>query len=233
MAGLSRTSMQIASVFPKSVTKVRPSSTFGFCMDTRSAVVAKVFDPRCHVECVGPHKESFQVQRQACHLQADDRRSRHARLYSLTSKHRVLAAANFELIAIRVFKKDGVVTRTVAFWNFGAFELLSASFAHELCDPIHLLPRISPKRDACAIRFVVFVWTEAKEFRRFVAATGIKSMKVSPGFLVNEPKLGQKFSVKFYRRFHVFDTQINMIEATRFHLRILNRIASQFNQSRS
>ena len=56
-------------------------------------------------------------------------------------------------------------------------------------------------------------------------------MEGSPGFLVNESKLWQKFSIKLFGRFHVCDTQIDMIEATRFHSVILNLIASQFNQS--
>ena len=151
--------------------------------------------------------------------------------YSSISKYRLLAAANFEFIAIGIFKEKSVVTRAVPFTNLGALELFPAGFAHELCNPIHFLPRISPKRDACAIRFVVFIRTKAKEFRRFVAPSGIKSMEGSPGFFVNESKLRQKFSVKLCRRFHVCHTQIDVIEATRFHSEILNRLAAQFNRS--
>jgi hypothetical protein len=58
-------------------------------------------------------------------------------------------------------------------------------------------------------------------------------MEGSPGFFVNESKLWQKFSVKLCRRFHVCHTQIDVIETTRFHIPILNRIASQFNQGRA
>jgi hypothetical protein len=93
------------------------------------------------------------------------------------------------------------------------------------------LPRISPKRDACAIRFVVFVRTKAKEFRRLVADGGKKSMEGSTGLFVNEPKLWQKLTVKLFRCFHVCHTQIDVIEATRFHWVILIRIAAHFNRS--
>src|SRR5439155_16091353 len=45
--------------------------------------------------------------------------------------------------------------------------------------------------------------------------------------------LWQKFLVKLFRNFHVCHPQIDMIEATRFHLVILDCIASQFNCLRS
>jgi len=80
------------------------------------------------------------------------------------SKYRLLAAANFEFVAIGVFEKEGVVARTVPLANLRPLELFPAGFAHKLCNPIDFLPRISPKRDACAIRFVVLIWTKAKEF---------------------------------------------------------------------
>jgi hypothetical protein len=154
----------------------------------------------------------------------------HGCLYRLTGKHRLLAAANFEFVAIRVFEKEGVVTRTVAPANFRPIKFFPASVAHDFRNPIHFLPRIGPKRDSCAIRFVVFVWTKAKEFRRSVAAaSGKKSMEVLAGSFVNKSKLWQKFPVELFRHFHVFHPQIDVIEATRFHVLIFNLIVSQFN----
>jgi hypothetical protein len=55
-------------------------------------------------------------------------------------------------------------------------------------------------------------------------------MKVSPGFFVNESKLWQKFPVELFRRFHVCHPQIDVIEATRFHLPIFNRKARLFKR---
>jgi len=149
----------------------------------------------------------------------------------LTGKYRLLATANFELVAIGVFEKESVVTGAVPLANLGSLEPFPAGFPHELRNPIHFLPRISPKRDTCAIRFVVFIRTEAKEFRGLVADSGKESMEGSTGLFVNKSKLWQKFSVKLFRPFHVCHPQIDMIEATRFHSVILNFIASQFNQS--
>jgi hypothetical protein len=56
-------------------------------------------------------------------------------------------------------------------------------------------------------------------------------MEGSTGLFVNESKLGQKFPIKLFGRFHVRDTQIDVIEATRFHWVILIRIAAHFNRS--
>ena len=145
-----------------------------------------------------------------------------------TSKYRVFAATNFEFVAIGVFEEEGVVTGTVVLANFRPFKIFSASIAYEFRNPVHFFARVRPKRDACAIRFMFFIPGKAKEFRRFVAASGIEGM-ISPGFFVNESKLWQKPSVKLFRRFHVCHTQIDVIEATRFHFLILNRIAPQFN----
>jgi len=165
-----------------------------------------------------------------CCPQNRDDRSRHGCLYRLISKYRLLAAANFQFVAFGVFEKESVVARTVAFANFRALELFSAGLAHKHCNPIHFLSRISPKRDACAIRFVVFIRAKAKEFRRLAADGGKKRMEGSTGLFVNESKLGQKFPIKLFGRFHVRDTQIDVIEATRFHVSIFNRMAGHFKR---
>jgi hypothetical protein len=55
---------------------------------------------------------------------------------------------------------------------------------------------------------------------------------VSPGLFVNESELWQKFAVKIFGRFDICHSQIDMIEATRFHSPILNRIAAHFNSVR-
>jgi hypothetical protein len=154
----------------------------------------------------------------------------HGCLYRLTGKYRLLAAANFEFVAIRVFEEEGVVTRTVALANFRALKLFPAGVAHKLRNPIYFFARVSPKRDACAIRFVVFIRAKAKEFRRLAADGGKKRMEGSTGLFVNESKLGQKFPIKLFGRFHVRDTQIDVIEATRFHVSIFNRMARHFKR---
>jgi hypothetical protein len=154
--------------------------------------------------------------------------SRHGCRYSSTRKYRLLAAANFEFVALGVFEKEGVVTRAVALANFRPLKFFPASVAHEFRNPIYFFARVRPKRDARTIGLVVFVRTKAKEFRRLAADGGKESMEVSPGLFVNESKLWQKFSVKFFRHFHVSHSQIDVIEATRFHFVIFDRMARHF-----
>jgi hypothetical protein len=163
-------------------------------------------------------------------VQNDDHPSRNGCLCRLTGKYWTLAATDFELISLGVFEKEGVVTRAVTSANFRPFKVFPTSVAHEFRNAVHFVPRIGPKRDPCAIRFMVFIWTKPKEFRRFVAACGIESMVVSRGFFVNESKLRQEFSVKLFRRFHVSHSQIDVIEATRFHVPIFNRMARHFKR---
>jgi hypothetical protein len=155
----------------------------------------------------------------------------HGCLYSLIRKYRFLATANFEFVAIGIFEKEGVVTRTVALANFRPLKLFPTSVAHEFGNPIYFFTRVGPKRDACAIRFVALIRTKAKEFRRLAADGGKISMKVSTGFFVNKSKLWQKFAVKLFRRFHVCHPQIDVIKATCFHLSIFNRAAGHFKRA--
>src|SRR5207248_1809759 len=108
------------------------------------------------------------------------------------------------------------------------FKVFPASVAHEFRNPIHFLTRVGPERDARAVWLMFFIPSKTKEFRRFVAASRIESM-VSPGFFVNESKLWQKFPIKLFRRFNVCHPQIDVIEATRFHVLILNLIGAQFS----
>src|SRR4051812_10565092 len=150
-------------------------------------------------------------------------------LYTLARKHRFLAAANFEFVAIGVFEKQGVVTRAVVLANFGTFNVFPACVVHEFRNPIHFFTRICPEGYPCGIGTMVLVLTETEKFQRPLTVASIKRMVIVAGTLVNEPKLRQNFCVELCRRFHVCHPQIDMIEATRFHFVILNRLGSKFN----
>jgi hypothetical protein len=218
-------------------------------MDSRSRVPAKVFGARCGTECVGRHKgaigsndialgDALQVRRKgrvgsplhagSFSLQSTARTEWRALPFS-TGKYRLLPAANFEFVAIGVFEEEGVVTRTVVLANFRPFKIFSASIAYEFGNAIHFFARVRPKRDPCVIRFMFFIPSKAKELRGFAAACRIESM-VSSGLFVNESKLRQKFAVKIFGRFDVCHTQIDVIEATRFHVSIFNRMAGHFKR---
>ena len=146
-------------------------------------------------------------------------------LLDFLSKYRLLAATNFEFVAVRVFEKEGVVTRTVVLTNFWPLKVFPASVAHEFRNPIHFFARVRPKRDPRAVGTMVFVLIDTEKFHRPIGTPSIERMKIGARTFVNESKLRQKFSVELSRHFHAFHPQIDVIKATRFHFLILNRMA--------
>jgi len=66
---------------------------------------------------------------------------------------------------------------------------------------------------------MVLVLSETEKFQRPIATGSIKSVEIFSWTFVNESKLGQNFSVELSRHFHVFHPQIDVIKATRFHVR--------------
>src|SRR5262249_11057792 len=152
------------------------------------------------------------------------------RLYRSIRKYRLLAAANFQFVAIGVFEKECVVAWAVILANLWPFKVLPASLAHQFRNPIHLFARVRPKRYACSVRFMFLIPAKTKEFRRFPAPARIERM-VSPRFLVNESEPRQKFTVKPLLDFHSCHPQINVIEATRFHKSIVNGTTPHCNAS--
>src|SRR5258708_1249837 len=161
-------------------------------------------------------------------LQGEEEMVRKRQVYAstgLTRKYRLLAATNFEFVAVRVFEKEGVVTRTVVLTNFWPLKVFPASVAHEFRNPIHFFARVRPKRDPRAVGTMVFVLIDTEKFHRPIGTPSIERMKIVARTFVNESKLRQKFSVELSRHFHAFHSQIDVIKATRFHFMILNRIA--------
>src|SRR4051812_49449213 len=107
-------------------------------------------------------------------LQNRDGRTRHSYLYRLSRKHRLLATANFEFVAIGILEKEGVVTRTVVFANFGTFKIFAASVAHEFRNLIHFFARVRPKRDSRAVGTMVLVLAETEKFQRPFATASVE-----------------------------------------------------------
>src|SRR6476619_5816063 len=121
----------------------------------------------------------------------------------LIRKYRLLAAANFEFVAIGVFEKEGVVTRTVVLANFGTFKVFPASVADEFRNLIHFFACVRPKRDSRAVGTMVLVLAQTEKFQRPFATSSIERQIVLARTFMNEPKLRQKFSVELFRHFHV------------------------------
>jgi len=74
--------------------------------------------------------------------------------------HDANPAARVVLLGLYDPYRTPYLDEQVARWD----SRLIARFAHNLCNPIHFFSRIGPKRDACAIRFVVLIRTKAKKF---------------------------------------------------------------------
>ena len=109
-----------------------------------------------------------------CRLQNRDGRSRLGCLYRLIRKHRFLATANFEFVAIGVFEKEGVVTRTVVLANLRPLKIFPASVAHEFRNLIHLFARVRPKRDSRAVGTMVLVLAQTEKFQGPFATASIE-----------------------------------------------------------
>ena len=166
-----------------------------------------------------------------CRLQNRDGRSRHCCLYRSICKHRLLATANFEFVAIGVLEKEGVVTRTVVLANFGTLKVFPASVAHEFRNLIHFFARVCPERDSRAVGTMVLVLAQTEKLQRPFATASIERIIIVARTFVNKPKLRQNFAVELSRRLHVCHPQIDVIKATRFHFVILNRLGLKFNCS--
>ncbi len=82
----------------------------------------------------------------------------------LTGKYRLLAAANFEFVAVRVFEKESVVARTVLLTNLRSLKISTAGIAHEFGNAIDFFARVRPEREPRAIRTMVFVLVESEKF---------------------------------------------------------------------
>src|SRR6266700_5412000 len=130
---------------------------------------------------------------------------------------RIFPAANFQFVAVRIFKEKCVVAGAVTYADFRYFQSFPASFAHQFRDAVHFFPRIGPECDPCSIWPMIFICGETEEFRGLVAARGIKSMEIVARTFVNKAELGQEFPVKPSCDFHVFHPYIDVIKTTCSH----------------
>ena len=97
----------------------------------------------------------------------------------------------------------------------GSFQVLSAGFAHNLGDAIHLLARPCPKRDPRLVWTVTGVFSKTKKFRGFTFAIFFKSAPFLRALIESKSNRRQDFGEKLLRSRPVSDAQIDMIkEAT-------------------
>jgi len=134
----------------------------------------------------------------------------------------IFAATDFELVAVWIFEKEGVIAGAIAAANFRPFQILAADITNQSCDFIDFITRFRPKSDSRAVRLMLSIFGEAEKLRRLVAAGAIKC---SPGLvrpIACKPKLGQKLLVKSHRPLKIFQSQINVIQPSDFHFAIVD-----------
>src|SRR6266852_5514528 len=78
---------------------------------------------------------------------------------------RIFAAADFQFVAVRVLKKEGVIAGAVPSANFRTFQILAANFAHESRDAVDFGGGVRPERDARPVRLMMSILGEAEKIR--------------------------------------------------------------------
>src|SRR6266481_391159 len=82
----------------------------------------------------------------------------------------IFAATDFELVAVWIFEKEGVIAGAIAGANFRSFQILAADVAYQSCDFVDFITRLRPKSDSRAVRLMPSIFDEAEKLRRFIFA---------------------------------------------------------------
>src|SRR5262249_45496105 len=136
---------------------------------------------------------------------------------SLLRNDGICPTADFQLVAVRIFKEEPVVAGTVALANFRTFQILATYLVHQLCDSIDALAPIGPKRNPRPVRLMISVFGESEKLGRLVRADGGKG---SPRFIraiARKTERRQQLPVKLHRAIEIFRPQINVIQNSWLH----------------
>ena len=90
-----------------------------------------------------------------------------AELFSFCND-RIFAAADFQLVAVGIFKEESVVTRAIFGAHFRAFQISAANFTYEFGDAVNFVARVGPESNARPIRLMMSIFGEAKEIRGLI-----------------------------------------------------------------
>ncbi|HEY2801576.1 MAG TPA: hypothetical protein VGI85_13360, partial [Chthoniobacterales bacterium] len=83
-----------------------------------------------------------------------------------------VATADFPLIAVGIFEKDGVVARRVFVAILRAFDVLRAGLADDRAEAVDFFFRVRPKSEAIGVAAMARFLVETDEGRRFVLSLG-------------------------------------------------------------
>ena len=124
--------------------------------------------------------------------------------------------ADFELVPVGIFEKDGVIAGAVLEAKLGPFDVFRASLANDLGNLIHGFAARRPERDPVPVRPMIRLLFESKE----INADGVLCLEQAPflAALVDaKSDRRQNLRVKMLGGFAVLYPQINVIEQTRGH----------------
>jgi hypothetical protein len=131
--------------------------------------------------------------------------------------------ADFQFVPVRIFKKNGVISKAVFQAEFRPFDIVSARFADYFGDFIHGCATRRPEGDATSIWPMIGFLGESKKVYGLIAV----SFKQSPLFsalIDTKADSGQDLRVESLRVFAVLYPEINVIEKARAHYLILSRL---------
>jgi hypothetical protein len=118
---------------------------------------------------------------------------------SLLCNDWILAAADFEFVAVRVFKKEPVIAGAVVGTDFRSFQSLPADLSHESCNSVYVIAGVALERNPGAVWLMISIFSETEKLRRLVRTD---TVKCSPRFIravATETERGQQFAVKLSR----------------------------------
>ena len=127
---------------------------------------------------------------------------------------RFFPAADFQLVAVGIFKEAGVIAGAVAAAKLRAFQISSADFAHQPGEPIDFGAALGPKSDSGAVGLMASVLGETEKRFRFITAGGIKDSPSSTRAVANKPEGRQQLAVKLLRALQIGYAQVNVIEVS-------------------
>jgi hypothetical protein len=134
----------------------------------------------------------------------------------------IFAATDFELVAVWIFEKEGVIARAIAAADFRPFQILASDVTNQSCDFIDFITRFCPKSDSRAVRLMLSIFSEAEKLRQLVFADWVKRPPRLVRPIAGKPKLGQKLLVKSHRPLKILYSQINVIQPSGFHFAIVD-----------
>src|SRR4051812_13018376 len=124
--------------------------------------------------------------------------------------------ANFELVAVGVFEKNGVIARAVFKTHLRAFDVLRAGLANHFRRLVHGFAARGPERAPVSLWPMIGLFRESEEVDRDLAFRFEQAPLVA-ALVHPEPDRRQNLRVEALGRLAIFNPKIDVIEKTPAH----------------